>query len=97
MKDISDHVKLSSSYVCTLFKNDTGMTLNQYLTEYRIGRAKKLLEDPRYKIVDISAKVGYSDGNYFGKIFKRLCGMSPSEYREKAVAAMRGEDTKEND
>ena len=47
--------------------------------------------------MDISAKVGYSDGNYFGKIFKRLCGMSPSEYREKAVAAMRGEDTKEND
>ena len=41
VKDISDHVKLSSSYVCTLFKNDTGMTLNQYLTEYRIGRAKK--------------------------------------------------------
>lgn len=97
VKDISDHVKLSSSYVCTLFKNDTGMTLNQYLTEYRIGRAKKLLEDPRYKIVDISVKVGYSDGNYFGKIFKRLCGMSPSEYRERAMAAMRGEDTREND
>lgn len=92
VKDISDHVKLSSSYVCTLFKNDTGMTLNQYLTEFRIERAKRLLEDPRYKIVDISAKVGYSDGNYFGKTFKRLCGMSPSEYRERAMAAMRGED-----
>lgn len=92
VKDISSHVKLSSSYVCTLFKNDTGMTLNQYLTEYRIERAKKLLEDPRYKIIDISAKVGYSDGNYFGKIFKRVCGMSPSEYREKEIAAMRGGD-----
>ncbi|HBA67917.1 MAG TPA: DNA-binding response regulator [Lachnospiraceae bacterium] len=85
VKDISEHVMLSSSYVCTLFKNDTGMTLNQYLTEYRIERAKKLLEDPRYKIIDISAKVGYSDGNYFGKIFKRVCGMSPSEYREKTI------------
>lgn len=83
VKDISAHVMLSSSYVCTIFKNDTGMTLNQYLTEYRIERAKKLLADPRYKIIDISAKVGYSDGNYFGKIFKRVCGMSPSEYREK--------------
>ncbi len=91
VKDISAHVMLSSSYVCTLFKNDTGMTLNQYLTEYRIGRAKKLLADPRYKIIDISAKVGYSDGNYFGKIFKRVCGMSPSEYREKETAALRGE------
>ncbi len=91
VKDISAHVMLSSSYVCTLFKNDTGMTLNQYLTEYRIERAKKLLADPRYKIIDISAKVGYSDGNYFGKIFKRVCGMSPSEYREKEIAAMRGD------
>lgn len=91
VKDISAHVMLSSSYVCTLFKNDTGMTLNQYLTEYRIERAKKLLADPRYKIIDISAKVGYSDGNYFGKIFKRVCGMSPSEYREKETAALRGE------
>lgn len=93
VKDISDHVMLSSSYVCTLFKNDTGMTLNQYLTEYRIERAKKLLADPRYKIIDISAKVGYSDGNYFGKIFKRVCGMSPSEYRETEIAAMRGESS----
>lgn len=93
VKDISAHVMLSPSYVCTLFKNDTGMTLNQYLTEYRMERAKKLLADPRYKIVDISAKVGYSDGNYFGKIFKRVCGMSPSEYREKEIASMRGEST----
>lgn len=82
IKDISAHVFLSSSYVCTLFKNETGMTLNQYLTDYRIERAKKLLADPRNKISDISAAVGYSDGNYFGKTFKKMVGMSPSEYRE---------------
>ncbi|MDD3659301.1 MAG: helix-turn-helix transcriptional regulator, partial [Lachnospiraceae bacterium] len=74
---------LSSSYVCTLFKSETGQTLNQYLTDYRIEKAKKLLQDPRYKITDISEKVGYTDGNYFGKTFKRTVGLSPSEYREK--------------
>lgn len=82
IKDISEHVFLSSSYVCTLFKNETGQTLNQYLTDFRIDKAKKLLTDPRYKITDISARVGYSDGNYFGKTFKKQVGMSPSEYRE---------------
>lgn len=82
IKDISAHVFLSSSYVCTIFKNETGMTLNQYLTDYRIERAKKLLADPRNKISDISAAVGYSDGNYFGKTFKKMVGVSPSEYRE---------------
>lgn len=85
IKDISEHVFLSSSYICTLFKNETGKTLNQYLTEFRIGKAKNLLADPRYKITDISARVGYSDGNYFGKTFKKLVGMSPSEYREQEL------------
>ena len=85
VKDISEHVYLSTSYVCTLFKSETGQTLNQYITEYRMKKAKKLLQDPRYKITDISSRVGYSDGNYFGKSFKKSEGLSPSEYREKMI------------
>ena len=77
VKDISDHVFLSTSYVCTFFKNETGQTLNQYLTEFRMEKAKQLLSDPRYKIADISSQVGYSDGNYFGKSFKKYTGFSP--------------------
>ena len=83
VKDISSHVFLSTSYVCTFFKNETGQTLNQYLTEYRMEKAKQLLKDARFKISDISSKVGYSDGNYFGKSFKKYAGLSPSEYRER--------------
>lgn len=83
VKDISEHVYLSSTYVCTIFKNETGKTLNQYLTEFRIEKAKNMLKDPRFKITDISSKVGYSDSNYFGKIFKKSVGLSPSEYRER--------------
>ena len=83
VKEISSHVFLSTSYICTFFKNETGQTLNQYLTEYRMEQAKLLLSDPRYKITDISSRVGYSDGNYFGKSFKKYTGLSPSEFREK--------------
>ena len=82
VRDISQHVFLSSSYLCTLFKGETGKTLNQYLTEYRIEKAKIMLLDSRNKITEISSKVGYSDGNYFGKTFKKLVGITPSEYRE---------------
>lgn len=85
VKDISSYVFLSTSYVCTFFKNETGQTLNQYLTEYRMERAKQLLCDPRYKITEISSRVGYSDGNYFGKSFKKYSGYSPSEFREKML------------
>ncbi len=83
IKDISDHVHLSSSYLCTIFKTETGQTLNQYLTSYRMERAKQLLSDPRNKINEIASRVGYSDQNYFGKTFKKSVGLSPSEYREK--------------
>ena len=83
VKDISAHVFLSASYVCTVFKNETGKTLSQYITDYRMEKAKRLLADPRYRISDISSQVGYSDGNYFGKSFKKHTGMTPSEYRER--------------
>lgn len=83
IKDISEHVHLSSSYLCTVFKTETGQTLNQYLTNFRIEKAKQMLSDPRNKINEIAAQVGYSDCNYFGKTFKKVVGLSPSEYREK--------------
>ncbi|MCF0146468.1 MAG: response regulator [Eubacterium sp.] len=83
IKDISEHVLFSTSYVCTLFKNETGQTLNQYITDYRIEKAKELLLDHRNRIGDISKEVGYADSNYFGKIFKKQVGMTPSEFREK--------------
>ncbi|MFI3208095.1 MAG: response regulator [Eubacteriales bacterium] len=85
VKDIGTHVNLTTSYVCTIFKSETGQTLNQYITDYRIQKAKDLLLDPRYKISDISSKVGYSDGNYFGKSFKKAVGLSPSEFRERML------------
>lgn len=85
IRDISEHVALSGSYICTLFKNATGLTLNQYISDYRIERAKELLSNPKNKISDISSSVGYSDGNYFGKAFKKRVGLSPSEYRESSI------------
>ncbi len=81
IKSVSDHVNRSAPYVCTLFKNETGLTLNQYITGYRIEKAQELLADPRYKITDVASRVGYNDVNYFGKIFKKVTNFSPSEFR----------------
>jgi len=84
VKEISDHVHLSSSYICTIFKNETGQTINQYLTDYRLKTAKHLLSERRYKVSDISTMVGY-DHNYFCKLFKKMEGLSPTQYREKIL------------
>lgn len=85
VKDISEYAHLSPSYACTLFKNETGKTLNQYITEFRMELAKQLLADSRYSINEISSRVGYNDGNYFSKTFKKAIGLTPSEYREKML------------
>lgn len=85
VKSISDYVAMSTSYACTYFKNETGITINNYITDYRMKKAKQLLTDPRNKVNEISAKVGYSDGNYFAKSFRKYTGLSPSEYREQVI------------
>lgn len=85
VKSISDHAALSTSYACTYFKNETGMTLNQYITDFRMKKAKQLLTDPRNRVNDVSAAVGYSDGNYFTKSFRKYTGLTPSEFREQVI------------
>jgi two-component system response regulator YesN len=63
-----------------IFKTEVGKTFNECLIDYRIERAKELLKDSRYKIYEVSGKVGYKDVKYFSQIFKKITGMSPSEY-----------------
>ena len=85
VKSISESVFLSVSYLCTYFKNETGITLNQYITDFRIKKAMALLADTNMKIVDVSNAVGYRDSNYFAKIFKKQTGLSPKEYKNKSL------------
>jgi two-component system response regulator YesN len=83
VKDISTCVFLSPAYMCTYFKQETGKTINQYITEYRIDKAKEFLAEKANRVSDVAGMVGYSDGNYFTKLFKKSLGMTPSEYRER--------------
>lgn len=83
LEDISKNTFLTPAYICVIFKDFTGKTVNKYITEFRITKAKELLKDSNIKMNDIALKVGYRDGNYFAKIFKKETGYSPSEYRRK--------------
>lgn len=84
LAQISEANFMSVGYLCAFFKEKTGKTINQYITEIRMEKAKELLLDPGFKVDCVAKNVGYSDGNYFAKIFKKYTGLSPSEYREKA-------------
>jgi two-component system response regulator YesN len=79
---IAASVFLTTTYVCLLFKQETGMTLNEYVIETRITQAKRLLSDPANKLYDVCYAVGYKDPGYFGKLFKKQTGMTPGEFRD---------------
>ena len=83
LEEISKNIFLTPAHICVIFKDHTNTTVNKYITEYRLDKAKKLLQDPSIKMSDIASSVGYRDGNYFAKTFKKEIGYSPSEYRRK--------------
>ena len=85
MQEAAQTMGYSDAYFSKLFKQYFNQNFTAYLTEYRMKKAKQLLSDTNESIKDISRMVGYTDSNYFAKIFKRIVGEIPSKYREKLM------------
>ena len=79
---IAQHLGISEGHLSHTFKKETDYTLLNYLTRYRIHRAMELLRDCRLKVYEVAEQVGYRDFAYFSATFKKLVGMSPSEYQD---------------
>lgn len=81
LQDIAKVMNYSDAYFCKIFKQCFDKNFTTYLSEFRMEKAKQLLADVTINVKEISDKVGYRDSNYFAKVFKRIVGMTPSEYR----------------
>ncbi len=81
MQSAAQVMGYSEAYFCKLFKQCFHVNFSAYLNEYRIEKAKVMMADPRINIKDISTACGYSDSNYFARVFKRITGQTPSDYR----------------
>ncbi|MBS6955980.1 MAG: response regulator [Enterocloster asparagiformis] len=82
MQDAARAMNYSDAYFCKLFKQCFDQNFTTYLTHFRMGEAKKLLQNREMNVKDVSVLVGYPDSNYFSKVFKRITGMIPSEFRD---------------
>lgn len=79
---IAEHLGISEGHLSRLFKKETDYTPLNYLTRYRMHQAMGLLKDCRVKIYEVAEAVGYRDVTHFSATFKRLVGVSPSEYQD---------------
>ena len=82
LETIAQNVYLSPNYVSTLFKRETGKRLSDYVVEVRVEKAKELLKNTNLRAYEIAGKVGYLDSRYFGDLFKKITGLSLTEYRK---------------
>lgn len=81
LEQAADAMGMSAFYFSRLFRTSYNQTFLEYLTAYRIERAAELLCVTDIPVREIAPRVGYSDANYFSKVFKRHIGMTPTEYR----------------
>lgn len=82
LQDIAAKFYLSREYIARKFKQAYGVTVLDYVSRYRIEKAKLLLHNPHLRIAQIAEMVGYQDEKYFSKVFKKVEGMNPGEYRK---------------
>lgn len=81
LSELARQLHLNYSYLSSYFKQQTNENLTAYINRIRVEKAKKLLTDWNLSISEISRLTGFSEHNYFSKVFKKLTGQTPAEYR----------------
>jgi two-component system, response regulator YesN len=82
LDSIAGDLNLSSHELSRQFKKETGKNITEYINNRRINEAIYILENDHISITDVAFTVGFNDVNYFTKVFKKLKGVTPSEYRK---------------
>ncbi len=78
--NFANELNISKNYLSNVFKKATGSSFTNYLTNFRIEKAKELLKSNAYLVCEVCEMVGYNDSAYFSRIFKQTAGVSPMEY-----------------
>lgn len=78
---VAERLGISGDHLTRLFKKATGLTFGEYLTRFRMKKAMEYLRDPSVRIGEVADLSGYADARYFSTLFRRIVGMTPSEFR----------------
>jgi AraC family transcriptional regulator len=84
LSSLAEATGLSISHFATAFKQNTGLSPHQYVLHRRIARAKELLRNSVHSVLEASALTGFVDQSHFSKVFRRLVGITPREFRARS-------------
>jgi len=84
---VAKAVNTSTFYFCKMFKKVTGINFTDYLSRVRIEKSKNLLLNPNLRISEIAFEVGFQSLTHFNRVFKKILGQSPTEYREQLLGS----------
>jgi AraC-like DNA-binding protein len=84
---VAKAVNTSSFYFCKMFKKVTGINFTDYLSRVRIEKSKNLLLNPNLRVSEIAFEVGFQSLTHFNRVFKRILGQSPTEYRLQLIGS----------
>lgn len=82
MKHLSDRFHISAKYASYLFKEEFNLKFVDFIVKLRMERAQELLAETNETIQNISIRVGYANSITFGRVFKRIVGVTPGDYRK---------------
>lgn len=86
LEEIANTVYLSKAYLSNIFKQETGISITEFINRARIDYSKKLLRETSLSLVDIANECCFGDQSYFSRVFKKYEGMSPKKYRSSRTA-----------
>ncbi|MEH7306989.1 response regulator [Neobacillus drentensis] len=81
LQEVAEIIGVSAAHLSRVVKKELGKNFTEYIVDLRIEKAKNMLEATNFKVMDISKTVGYDNPDYFSRIFKRQCGITPQDYR----------------
>jgi two-component system, response regulator YesN len=85
LEEAAAEVGASPSHLSRVMKRETGKSFVEYLAAYRVARAMAMMADPGMKMLEVAESSGFASQHYFSRVFKRVAGISPSEYRAEAA------------
>jgi transcriptional regulator GlxA family with amidase domain len=85
--DIAENLGVTKNHLIRCFSSETGISPGKYLMQIRVDMAKKMLQHKKYPLHAIAAACGFANANYLCRVFKRITGMTPQQWRTCAVAS----------